>query len=101
MGKRRDKGAERSVARERIDLLMQQARDRALSRDLELADRYVELARRLAMRYNVRLDRAYRDTMCRHCYRYLAPGISSSVRIGDRTYQTYLSWWPRARNPSV
>ena len=69
------------IARERIDLLMTEADQAALAGRMELADRYVDLARRVGMRYNVRVPPAYRRRFCRGCYRYLQPGASSRTRL--------------------
>ncbi len=69
------------IARERIDILMREADLAALAGRMEHADRYVDLARRVGMRYNVRVPTAYRRRFCRGCYRYLQPGVSSRTRL--------------------
>lgn len=69
------------IARERIDILMTEADQAALAGRMELADRYVDLARRVGMRYNVRVPTTYRRRFCRGCYRYLQPGASSRTRL--------------------
>ena len=69
------------IARERIDILMREADQAALAGRMELADRYVDLARRVGMRYNVRVPTTYRRRFCRGCYRYLQPGVSSRTRL--------------------
>ncbi|HLD06965.1 MAG TPA: ribonuclease P [Candidatus Nanoarchaeia archaeon] len=45
-----------------------------------LAHDYVRKARRLAMRYRIRLGKAKRK-FCSHCYHYLMPGKNSRIRI--------------------
>jgi ribonuclease P protein subunit RPR2 len=69
------------VARERIDLLMAEADRAALTGRVELADRYVELARRVGMRYNVRVPTAHKRKFCRGCYGYLLPSVTSRTRF--------------------
>jgi ribonuclease P protein subunit RPR2 len=69
------------IARERIELLMREADTAALSGSLDMADRYVEMARRVGMRYNVRIPREYRRRFCRGCYGYMLPGITSRTRL--------------------
>ncbi len=75
-------GASR-IARERIDVLFLQA-DRffALGHP-EWSDRCVDLARRIAMRQRVRIDRTYRRRFCQHCYAFLVPGINERIRIRE------------------
>lgn len=69
------------IARERIDILMREADRAALAGRMEHADRYVDLARRVGMRYNVRVPPNYRRRFCRGCYRYLQPGVTSRTRL--------------------
>ncbi|MBU0530535.1 MAG: ribonuclease P [Candidatus Aenigmatarchaeota archaeon] len=45
----------------------------------ERADRYVGLARKIAMRYNIRLT-SYKKSFCPKCYAYLVPGRNATVR---------------------
>lgn len=69
------------IARERIVLLMEQADRAALAGKMDLADRYVDMARRVGMRYNVRFPLMYRRRFCKGCYRYLQPGSTSRIRM--------------------
>jgi ribonuclease P protein subunit RPR2 len=73
----------RRIARKRIKELFQQAQKAASEEDFERADRYVELARKLGMRYNVALPSEYRRRVCRRCYSYLYPCKTCSVRLKD------------------
>jgi len=52
--------------------------------DPDLAQRYVEIARKIAMRARVRMPREYRRLICRHCKRFILPGVNSRVRIQQR-----------------
>ncbi|MDD1717790.1 MAG: ribonuclease P [Methanoregulaceae archaeon] len=69
------------IARERIAVLFVQA-DRffAIGRP-EWSDRCVALARRIAMRQRVRIDRVHRRRFCQHCYGFLVPGVNERVRV--------------------
>ena len=49
----------KKIARERIEILFEQAQ-RAFSDHPERSNRYVELARRIAMRQRIRIDREFR-----------------------------------------
>jgi ribonuclease P protein subunit RPR2 len=68
------------IARERIAILFAQAR-RVYAESPELANRYVELARRISMRQRCRIDREFRRQFCHHCYAYLVPGRNMRVRV--------------------
>jgi ribonuclease P protein subunit RPR2 len=73
------KAEHKTIAAERIERLFYLA-DRVSSTRLELADRYVKLAWRLATRYNVRLPPSLKVKLCRKCMVFLKPGISCRVR---------------------
>ncbi|WP_457555588.1 ribonuclease P protein component 4 [Candidatus Pyrohabitans sp.] len=77
--RRRNLKLERRIARERIEILMQLARD-VFPRDRALAKRYVELARRIAMRYNVRFPAGWKRFFCKACGSFLVPGVNLRVR---------------------
>ena len=71
------------IARQRIDRLMGMA-ERVSLKDISLADRYAELAFKIAMRARVRLPRKYKLRICRKCRKYLLPGVTASIRIRSR-----------------
>ena len=68
------------VAKERIGVLFIQAQD-AFPEHPERSNRYVALARRIAMRQRVHIDREFRRRFCHHCYAFLVPGQNMRVRV--------------------
>ena len=50
--------------------------------DLALARRQAELARKVMLRYNVRLDYAQKRFICRGCKKLVVPGVKARVRLG-------------------
>lgn len=74
---------QKQICQERIEILFAEA-DNAFPKRKDLADRYVELARRIAMKYKVRLGRKFKSKFCRHCHKYLRPGVNSRVRINSK-----------------
>ena len=73
----------RRIALERIHILFKLARE-TIHKDKALAQRYVNIARRLAMAAKVRLPREYRRQVCRHCKSFILPGVNCRVRIQQR-----------------
>jgi ribonuclease P protein subunit RPR2 len=88
MGKRRFekmKERRRAIARERIQILMDLAEERAMSGDLQHASRYASLARRIGMRYNVRMPGGHKLAICRKCGSYLFSSRTARFRLtGNR-----------------
>ncbi|MFH0837555.1 MAG: ribonuclease P [Candidatus Aenigmatarchaeota archaeon] len=68
------------IAKERIALLFSQAEQSAKKGKIAYANRYVQLARKIGMRYNVRMPSDYRRRFCRQCKKYLHVGLSSEER---------------------
>jgi ribonuclease P protein subunit RPR2 len=68
------------IAKERIDILFDEA-EKMVKKDKKLANRYVELARKIGMRYNVRIPSEKKRRFCKHCYAYLKPGITSHTKV--------------------
>jgi ribonuclease P protein subunit RPR2 len=80
MGRRQVSGDARRIARERIEILFAQAERFSRSYG-EGSDRCVALARRIAMRYRVRIPHHLRWRYCRRCGAFLVPGVNLRVRI--------------------
>ena len=70
----------KKIAQERIEVLFEQAR-MAFSEHPERSNRYVDIARRIAMRQRIRIDREFRRQFCHHCYSFLVPGRNMRVRV--------------------
>lgn len=87
----------KKIARERIAVLFSEAQA-AFPASPNLSDRYVSLARKIAMRQRVRIDRKYRMQFCRGCSSFLVPGSTSRVRVqGGRVTVTCLICKKRRR----
>ena len=76
------KNKQKQIAKERIKNLFEQAELR-FSDNKSLANRYVTLARKLAMKVKIRIPREYKRKFCKHCYKFLRPGKNARVRTRD------------------
>ena len=74
------------IARERISTLFALAEREAATGHGELADRYVNIARRVGTRYNVRVLPEYRELYCRGCSAFWVEGrtVRTRLRSGRR-----------------
>ena len=73
---------QKQIAKERIEILFKEAKE-AFKEDPRLADRYVSLARKIAMKYKVRIKPELKRRFCKHCYKFLVPGANCRVRMHD------------------
>lgn len=81
MGTKPKDRSQRKLGLERIERLFELA-DKAFEKHPERAHRDVQLARKIAMRYNIRIPSRLKKRFCGKCYKYLAPNINCN--IGER-----------------
>jgi ribonuclease P protein subunit RPR2 len=75
--------ATKRIAIQRIRRLFRLARE-IINEDPALAQRYVDMARKVAMTARVRLPKEYRNQVCRHCKSFILPGVNCRVRTKQR-----------------
>ncbi|MBN2015124.1 MAG: ribonuclease P [Candidatus Altiarchaeota archaeon] len=75
------------IASERVDILFRLADEAALSGDLDGADEYIQQARRIAMKSNLRILKECKRRFCKYCYCYLLPSVTSQVRLNPREHR--------------
>ena len=76
-------GWQQEIAEERMGILLNLA-GKEFSSHSERSDRYVELARKIGMRYNVKIPKVSRS-FCKKCYKYIVPGKNCIVRSSAKT----------------
>lgn len=75
---------QQKIAKERIDILFNLA-EKEFKKHPERTKRYVQLARKIGLRYNVRLSKTLKKRFCKNCNSLLKPGLSSKVRLDKKT----------------
>jgi ribonuclease P protein subunit RPR2 len=76
------KKKQKDIAKERIAVLFKQAELR-FEENKSLSNRYVTLARKLAMKVKIRMPKEHKRKFCKHCYKFLMPGKNSRIRTRD------------------
>ena len=76
------KAKQKEIAKERIAILMEKA-DEIFAENKGLANRYITLSRKIAMKVKLRMPHEYKRKFCKHCYKYLKPGTNARVRTRD------------------
>ena len=69
----------REIARERIEILVKSA---LKERDEALAARQALQAKKIAMRFRVRLPYEARQLYCKTCKAFIVPGRGARIRVG-------------------
>ena len=68
------------IARKRISFLFREASS-VFKNNPALADSHVKTARKLAMKFKIKLSSQMKRKFCKNCYRFLVPGINARVRL--------------------
>jgi len=76
------------IARERISILFDLAK-KEIKKHPERSRRYVELARKIGLRYNVRLPKELKRKICKKCNMLLVPGVTCKVRLKENKIVIY------------
>jgi ribonuclease P protein subunit RPR2 len=72
---------QKQIAIKRIHRLFKLAYNKAKEKNFELANRYVNIARKISMKYLTPIPLEFKRSFCKHCYSYLLPNINSRTRI--------------------
>lgn len=77
--------SQKIIARKRIRELFEQAEKAFFDKELgkKYSDRYVQLARKISMRYNIKISPELQKRFCKHCYSYLQPGHNCKIRTHE------------------
>lgn len=73
------------VAKERIKILFERANQ---AKKQDLANKYLQTARKIAMKFNLRLPKGYKRKFCKHCYNYFRKD-NYRVRTKDKKVVYY------------
>ena len=80
-----NKADEINIARARIDLLYKHAKS-IYQTDIALANRYIEIALRIAERMRIKLPTQYKRTICRKCKKLLLGRSRVRVRQNRQSH---------------
>jgi len=75
------KKLQNTIAKRRINQLFLMAEKMASSGDITLSNRYVEIARKISMRYKISIPKEFKRRVCKNCYKYLVQGLNCRIRI--------------------
>ena len=73
----------KQIALKRVHILFRLAKE-VIHENPERAQRYVQIARRIAMRTRLRMPKEYRSLICRKCKSFILPGVNCRIRIQPR-----------------
>ena len=75
------KNSKKEIATQRILILFENAVSNA-SKNPRLAERQAQIARKISMRFKIKMPWQIRRSFCKKCKKFIVPTISSKVRVG-------------------
>lgn len=69
------------IVLERMQILIQNAISNA-KKNPELAQRQASLAKKLSMKYRIRMPYDLRMNFCKKCKKFIVPGFTARIRLG-------------------
>ena len=78
-----EKRKQKEIALKRIDKLFMLA-EKEFSEYPELSNRYIELALKIAKKYNIKINKKYRYRFCKNCKSYLKLNHNAKINIDTK-----------------
>jgi len=78
--RKKQKDWAKDMAYQRIIRLFELARTE-FEKHPDYSNRYVQLARKIGMRYRVRMPQELKRQICKHCHAYLVQGVTARTRL--------------------
>ena len=75
------KNSKKEIATQRILILFDNAVSNA-RKNPKLAEQQAQIARKISMRFKIKMPWQIRQSFCKKCKKFIVPSISSKVRIG-------------------
>ncbi len=70
----------KKIAKKRVEILFSLARKRIDEGELNYARKYIQLAKRIAMKAQIKIPKELKQNFCKNCYLLLIPGKTCKVR---------------------
>ena len=75
------KNSKKEIATQRILILFDNAVSNARNNP-RLAERQAQIARKISMRFKIKMPWQIRTSVCKKCKKFIVPGVTSKVRVG-------------------
>ena len=77
------KNSKKEIASRRILILFENAISNARNNP-ELSQRQAHIAKKIAMRFKIKMPWQIRSSFCKKCKKFIPPGIGSKIRLGSK-----------------
>ena len=77
------KNSQKQIATHRIQILFHNALTNAKNNP-ELAQRQAEIAKKISMKFKIKMPFEISSSFCKKCKKFIPPGIASKIRLGSK-----------------
>ena len=77
------KNSKKQIAIKRMEILFNNALSNAKNNP-GLAQRQAEIARKISLKFKIKMPFEIRSSFCKKCKQFIAPGIASKIRLGSK-----------------
>ena len=77
------KNSKKEIATKRIEILFNNALSNAKNNP-GLAERQAQIAKKISMKFKIKMSFEVNSSFCKNCKKFIAPGIASKIRLGTK-----------------
>ena len=77
------KNSQKQIATHRIQILFHNALTNAKNNP-ELAQRQAEIAKKISLKFKIKMPFEISSSFCKKCKKFIPPGIASKIRLGSK-----------------
>ena len=77
------KNSKKQIATQRIQILFHNALSNAKNNP-GLAERQAEIAKKISMKFKIKMPFELNSSFCKKCKKFIPPGIASKIRLGSK-----------------
>ena len=77
------KNPKKQIAIRRIEILFNNALSNAKNNP-GLAQRQAEIAKKISLKFKIKMPFEVSSSFCKNCKKFIAPGIASKIRLGSK-----------------
>ena len=77
------KNSKKQIATQRIQILFHNALSNAKNNP-KLAERQAEIAKKISMKFKIKMPFELNSSFCKKCKKFIAPGIASKIRLNSK-----------------
>ena len=77
------KNSKKEIATKRMEILFNNALSNAKNNP-GLAQRQAEIAKKISLKFKIKMPFEVSSSFCKNCKKFIAPGIASKIRLGSK-----------------